>query len=239
VDGTGPQLLQGTAPNLYQLTKTGAQLILENGIVEDIPARPHYGPTNGVLLRHELALAQAYVWLKSIEATDSAYELEVWRTGSSAVCELETGQSSEQSKSYPRNKSKIVLRPDALVVLRLDEPVLVAAIEIDLATERGVWGKNRWTQKIQAYERLFQGGTLQRVLGYRRGRVLVLCPTESRCNALADLIQAHAPPEFSQRFWFVEQRRLEDSSLYEPCWIQATTREPHPLVPQKNDPDDK
>jgi hypothetical protein len=207
-------LLWGSAPNLYILTRLGQKLLAKLD-VEVAGKVGCYGPKNSLFLGHHLAVRDVYVWLETTARRYEGHRLECWRDDASATFDPDR-------KQRPR-----LAEPDAWFTYRLERKVLVGLVECDRGTERGA---TRWKEKIAGYEVLFNSGSLKTVTGYQNARVVVTTPDARRRDALADLITRHASAELASRFWLAPTDVLGGGDLIAPVWRQAGSTVLRPLV---------
>jgi hypothetical protein len=223
----GPELLYGSAPNVYTLTRVGLKVLQTTDETEPVrlPAE-RYGPRNTLFLMHELALRDVRVHFELSARRHEGHRLQAWYDGPAAEIDLKRTQPPK------------VLRPDAWLVYGvtagLKESVLVSFVELDRGTERGA---RRWKEKVAAYEALFQSGRLQDTTGYTRARVLVVVPDARRRDHLAALITDHAAPALRDRFWLAERSILSTPDIFQMGWRQAGSQLIQPLLrPQAGPP---
>ena len=224
------QLLHGTAPNLYVPTASAIKLLVESGTVAPHYLKrtlPKYGPRQTPFLRHELIVRDVRVWLERLHQAGQG-STQRWEDGPYAHLDLQ-----------PLG----VIRPDAWFVFELSArpSFLVALVEVDRGTERG---RERWSEKVGAYEAIFCSGRLAELTGYRRARVLVVCNSEARRDTLATLIaelagEIELPSEgadsgtggnLASRFWLTTTATLESATLSDPVWCRFGTRDLVPLI---------
>jgi hypothetical protein len=188
---------------------------------------PPYGPKNALLLRHELAVSDLYVWLAlaAQAGRDAGHELLEWRSGRGAAIRLGTGRGSRR-----------FVRPDAWFAYRLaapspagapPAPVLVGLAEIDRGTERFL---PRWAEKAAAYSALFARGYLKAATGYANARVIVVTPDAGRRDALAGYLSG-LEPSLANRFWLAERGALLTGGLSVPAWRTPGSALLRPLIP--------
>jgi hypothetical protein len=209
-------LLFGSAPNVYTLTRVGMRRLYEYGLIERIGSTPPYGPKNSLFLAHELAVRDVRVWLEVAARGAEEHALLQWHDGAEAEIDLKRTQ-------YPK-----VVRPDAWFVYGLGERVLVGLVEVDRGTERGDW---RWKEKLVAYEALYGSDRLNEVTGYVNARVLVVTPDTRRRDRLAEFIGAHAASGIASRFWLAECLVLRQRDLTPSQWVQVGSPMLRALIP--------
>jgi len=199
----GPELLLGSAANVYTLTRAGERLLARSEGIEVPPKRPlAYSVRQSPFIAHELQVAAVYGWLRRLERHGGERELVRWVRAAEAVIDL---------KRHTPAKS---VRPDAWFVLRIGANHLVAFVEVDRGTE----GVPRWRQKLAAYRALFTSGRVPEVCGFQKARVLVLAPNGRRREALAQLIASEAEPALADLFWLAERAVLATPALELAAW---------------------
>jgi hypothetical protein len=209
------QLLGGSAPNIFRLTRAGSKLLTHLSGEEPDRVACDYGPKNAFFLAHELAIRDIRIWLELITRQESSRELLRWHMGESAWMDLK------------RESTPTMVRPDAWFVLKIGTSVLVGLAEVDRATERGV---KRWKEKLTAYTYLFQGERLKAATGYQNARILVITPTPARRDHLAALLLTHASPDIARRFWLADQSVLDQTTLEASVWRQPGSQLLRPLI---------
>ena len=219
-DPNDASLLFGSAPNIYSSSRTGIRLLDTHGLAEGLVPTPLYGPKNALLLRHELGVRDTRIFLELAARRHPGQAVKAWHDGPEAALDLRRDQAPK------------TVRPDAWFVYRLGqqerrELVLVGLVEYDRATERG---ERRWAEKLAAYRHLFSGPRLRDALGYDQARILVVCPTVTRRETLADMVARHAEPALGQRFWLTTQAALERPNLSVPIWQRPGNPMLHPLL---------
>lgn len=206
------QLAFGSAPNCYQLVKPGIAVLVELGCPTGLGLLPPYGPANWLLLAHALGVRDVAAWLAAA-ALASGHELTSFRLEPQVA--LPTGTA---------------VRPDALFTYRFGKRVLAGALELDRATERG--GPNRrWDEKIAGYSHLLQADAFRKASGFAHGRVLVVCPSETRRDSLAEYLKARAPEWLAQRFLLAGAAVLAQSDIAAPLWRTPAAAGLVPLIP--------
>lgn len=219
-------LLHGSAPNVYVPTALGLEALHRAGWIDGERrkmALPKYGPRNSLFLAHELQVRDVRVWLEEC-AQQSVGEQQVlkWVDGQDASLPFEGGCA----------------RPDAWFVYQLKAgvppTVLVGLVEVDRATERG---DRHWSQKVAAYAGLFASGALKEAIGYHRARVLVVTPSQERCDVLLQIIETlcetqRLPLETRERFWLTRRLSQEVSKklLTLPFWRRGGHSGFSPLI---------
>jgi hypothetical protein len=214
-----PRLLFGSAPNIYQATKSGLALLAEHGLIE--PGQYPRSPKGraGMFLAHELFISDLRIFLLRSAAQHAGHQLETWHQGESAAMVL--GLSANPA----------TIRPDAWCVYRLGLNVLVIAWEADRHTERG---DKRWDEKVAGYQSLFESGRLKTLTGYQNARVLTVTLSAARRDWIAEHIAKKARPEIAARFWVAERSVLETADLSAPMWRRPQERALVPLLPPSN-----
>jgi DNA-binding transcriptional ArsR family regulator len=210
----------GSAPILSVLTRAGARLVQELGLVDQpLVLAGRYGPPNSMFLMHEIAIRSLIVWFERSAANSPDHRLETWRLGQDAAIDL-------RRDTFPR-----VCRPDLQVIYRLGARTLVALVEVDRGTERG---SRRWLEKISAYQHaLFQGTLLKESTGYTRARLLILTPHARWRDHLATFLAKHASPELAQRCWLADRSVLATPDVHAPGWRRPGHPDLQPLVPRE------
>jgi len=215
-----PALLYGSAPNIYQLSRKGHELLLVSELIDatDVPTR--YGPQNWLFIRHELLVTEVYVWLTCCAQARPGQALCVWRQGQAAAIDLK------------RTVTPAMVKPDAWFTFSLasDGAVLVGMVEADRGTERGTALGSRWLQKIEAYAALFASGRLKEVTGYRNARILILTPTAARRDSLAALLAERAAPGLAGRCWLAQKEVLAGKDIAAALWRQPASPGLQPLL---------
>ncbi len=220
-DPNDASLLFGSAPNIYVVTRAGIRFLDAHGLTDLLEPAPNYGPKNALLLRHELGVREVRVWLELSARRHSGQAVKAWHDGPEAAIGL------------GRTQAPKTVRPDAWFVYRLGERegqelVLTGFLEFDRATERG---ERRWAEKLAAYSALLSGPRLREVTGYVNARILVVCPSAARREALADLIARQADPSLAQRFWMAVGSALERPDLARSVWQRPGSETLRPLIP--------
>jgi len=216
IDASDVSLLYGSAPNLFVLTRAGAALVEELGWEGEVRRKPGYGPRNTLFLAHELAVRDVFVFFIRCSRRYAGHRLEQWLDGPEGHIRLKVGEGPA------------AVRPDARLLYRLPEKVLVGLVEVDRGTERGL---TRWKEKLAGYDALIRSGSLPAVTGYRGPRVLVVAPDARRRDGLAALIRAHAAPDIASCFWIAERSVLQEPELTGAHWRQPNQAALLPLVP--------
>ena len=219
-DVNDASLLFGSIPNVYVPARAGIQFLHTHGLAERLSLPPSYGPKNALLLRHELGIRDARIFLELAARGHEGQALKAWHDGPEAHIPLGRTQPPKTA------------RPDAWFVYRLGqhkgrEAVLVGCLELDRATERG---ERHWAEKLVAYRSLFSGDRLREATGYVNGRILVVCPDARRRERLADLVAERADPELALRFWLADRTVLDRPGLNSPVWRRPGGGLLQPLV---------
>jgi hypothetical protein len=209
------QLLGGSAPNIFRLSRSGAKLLAQLGWEAHTRIASDYGPRNSLFLAHELVVRDARIWLELTARQESTHELLRFEMGEAAWIDLK------------KESTPALVRPDAWFVYRLDGAVLVGLLEVDQGTERGT---KSWTAKVTAYQQLFHSDRLKAVTGYQHARVLVVTPTAARRDHLAAFLSTHANPDLARRFWLADQAALSQLSLGAAVWRQPGSQLLRPLI---------
>lgn len=206
------QLAFGSAPNCYQLVKPGIAVLLELGCPTGPGLLPPYGPANWLHLAHELGVRDVAAWLTA-SARANGHELATFRL--------------EPQVALPAGTA---VRPDALFAYRFGGRVLAGALEYDRGTERG--GPNRrWDEKIAGYAHLLQAEAFRKACGFAHGRVLVVCPSETRRDTMAQYVKSRAPEWLAHRFLLAGSAVLAQPDLTATVWRTPSAAGPVPLIP--------
>lgn len=214
-EAADPGLLWGSAPNVYVPTAAGARLLEDLGLREGMPVGPRYGPGRGHYLAHRIAVGDVRVWLARALRRYQGHALEDWRAGKEAELDLGGGGA-------PR-----WLRPDARFAYRLGRHVVVGLVEADRGTEKG---HRRWGEKVAAYGRLFAGGRLRALTGFRNVRVIVTAPGARRRDWIARFAAEHANSELAAAIWVAEGAALAGGNLAASVWRRPGAETLAPLV---------
>ena len=209
-------LLFGSAPNVYTLTRKGANELGRLGSMVPERLRDRYGPRNTLFLAHELAIRDVRIWLELTARTCPDHTLQRWVDGPDAEIPL-----SASGRVDPRK-----VLPDAWFVYRLAAGVLVGLAEVDRGTERSA---GRWGQKLAAYTRLLASSDLKQTTGFHRARVLTFTPSPERRETLARFVEREAPPEIAFSFWFAAPG-WSDPGLSRPVWRHCGEPRLQPLI---------
>ena len=211
-----PRLLYGSAPGIYRLAPAGLQVLKSLDLAGGVHlTSERYGPKNSLHLAHELAIRDLLVWFARSARTHADHVLETWRVGGEAEIDL-------QRATPPK-----LCRPDAWLVYRMGERVLVGLLEADRGTERG---DRRWQEKIAAYQALFASDRLRETTGYQKARVITIVPDARRRDHLAEFVTQHASPWLARRFWFAGRSLLNTPDLFVAGWRQPGSQLLRPLL---------
>lgn len=210
-------LLQGSAPNVYSLTRSGQAVL---GGLEDPPRTRPGSPyrLHSPHIAHELAVTDLLAWLLLTERAQPGFEVMRWHRSAEAVIDLK------------RDSIPHAVRPDAWFTVRIGERYLVGLCEADRSTEKGLL---KWGAKLAAYQALFAGGRLKEATGFANARILVTAPDGRRRDALAGLIQKNAEPALAGRFWLAEGSALSETDWSRPLWRRPGEEKLSALLPGK------
>jgi hypothetical protein len=216
VGGNHAELLYGSAPNIYSLTSLGLKALQERGLVQAVrlPGQ-RYGPRNSLFLSHELAVRDVRLWFELSARRHADHQLEIWQDGAAAEIDLK------------RARPPKAVRPDAWLVYRVGDSVLVGLLEVDRGTERG---SRRWQEKLAAYELLFQRGALRALTGYVNARVLIVTLHARRRDGLADFVAEHASPGLAGRFWLADRSTMNTPDVHQMGWRQPGSKILRPMI---------
>jgi hypothetical protein len=209
-------LLFGSAPNIYTVSRPGAKLLQDSGLTESLATAAEYGPRNSVFLSHELALRDVRVWFELTARQALDHEIVRWCDGKEAEMDLK------------RTRPPKSVRPDAWFVYGLCRKALVCCIEVDQGTERGTSG--RWKEKLSAYQELLASGKLQEVTGFRNARILVVTVTPRRRDALAETICHGTDRAAAEQYWVACGADMLRPGLTEAIWRRPGSQGLHPLI---------
>lgn len=217
----GPNLLWGSAPTIYVLSKEGIRCLVQAGMADrnTIQEPPDYGPKNALFLAHELLVRDARVWLERVKRRYGHAGVTRWVDGTRATISLER-------KEYPRE-----VRPDAWVTYELNGGGKLALfVEADRGTERS---PSRWQDKLAQYAPLLVGSRVKEVTGLERGRVLVVAPDAARRDQIAGVIASGLPGTGlgADRFWLCARAALDSDDLGLAAWRVPGVPELQALVP--------
>ena len=217
-----PDLLWGRAPTIYTLSREGAALLVQTGLVEReaVKELPVYGPKNTLFLAHELGVRDVRVWLERCRRVHNHLGVTRWTDGTRAIVSL--GRDT-----YPRE-----VRPDAWFLYAFQDAVLAGFVEVDRGTERAPL---RWQDKFAQYAALIVGQAIPQLTGQKQGRVLVVASTPPRRDTLAEHIAtllpgSGVPPD---RFWIGERRLLANADLRAAAWRVPGREGLVPLVSER------
>jgi len=214
----GSELLFGSAPIVYALSKDGLKSITESQLlasteIADIPA---VSPKS-LFIAHDLLVRDIRVWFATLQRNYPAHRgLSEWVHGQRTIIEL--GRTE-----YPRH-----CRPDARLTYGLREKTLAAFIEADRGTETS---PARWEEKVAQYVPVLSTGLVAQVTGQELARVLVFCLDAARRDWIAGTLKRSLPKSLRDRFWLCEKSVLTHTDLKLPMWRVPGVDELIQLIP--------
>ncbi|HLK58305.1 MAG TPA: replication-relaxation family protein [Chthonomonadaceae bacterium] len=214
----GSELLFGSAPIVYSLTREGLRSITDAQLLaaSEIADVPQVTPKS-LFVAHDLLIRDVRVWLTILQrAYPSHRGLCEWVHGSR--CAVELGRSE-----YPRQ-----CRPDARFTYGLREKTLAAFVEADRGTETS---PVRWEEKVAQYVPLLSTGLVAQVTGQELARVLVFCLDAARRDWIATTLNRSLPKDLRDRFWLCERSVMAAADLAAPVWRVPGVSDLLPLVP--------
>lgn len=203
-----PTAALGSAVNLYQVTRQGVTLLRQLGLTDTTEVSARLGPHNFSFLRHEMHVRDCLMLFLRSSRQFPDHELLRWWLGKAAEIDLGCSQPPK------------VARPDAVALYRFGERILLALLEFDTGSERGL---KRWQEKLNAYTLLLSGDYLKKRTGYSFGRVLVITTSDRRRDDLARLIGEQAAPWLYDRLWIAGPAVLQAADLTLPLWRHLTS----------------
>ena len=177
----------GTQKAIYTLTQKGAA-------VAEVPYR-RFRRRNGALysgdlfLEHQLLLNDIYVALHA----GPQIRVSNWR-----VFEKPLPQSS--------------IIPDAYFELISDDSIKPVFLEVDKGTEP----KKIWKKKVAGYISFALSNAFQQHFGQAQFRVLVITTTETKLNAIKEVVAAQT----TKIFWLTTFSDIKCEGLFAPIWLR-------------------
>lgn len=201
----GNDLLFGSAPLVYALSKEGLRRIRDSQIladaeVADVP-EVH---SKSLFVAHDLLVRDVRVWLAKVHRSYPAHRGVLdWQMG--ARCTVELGRSE-----YPRQ-----CRPDARFAYGLKEATMAAFVEADRGTETS---PARWQEKVSQYAPVLSSDLQRQATGQKRARVIAVALDAARRDWIASVLAQYLPAELRDRFWVCERSALDGNGLAAALW---------------------